>query len=693
MKKLIAKWKTFTVWFRAFLILSVAFLAVGLASLGTATSAGKAYGLWTKGEGDVSEPAIVFRLSNLTEKKGNSNVTVELAVKRVFVNVAAIYGQPGEVATLRLGRGYSATSSFSTYTDGTIENFYAAEGTSNAPGALYNWVEPFAEKIPAAGWRVSTYRCFKLTSRTHNVLINEVVFLGEILDENREGTGKMCVIPAEIDAGDATLLPIEQEEGESREQARARALKEAGALLDAQIRPSASQSSFFRFSQEEVYSLMTIREMRTGTRYDNRNVGLYRGDTVYGALGNDILALGTLIFGMSPFGLRFFPMLASFGVLIFGYMLAKRLGKTEKAGFLFAVLYALGNFAFGFGHLGTPLMLGLFFFTASLDLMHRFYWRGMKKANAASAVPVALSGLFAACAILVNGAWLIPAAGIVALFVLGMVRQRRAKQYYLDKAIAEAETESVAPMSEDEGVNTPSKAERKVARVAREYAFRERIAPTLFAAFFLIGGLLLSVLAMLPASPAYIKIFDDPSAPKIGFFGLIWETFKGGYTGRNVTAYGGSGWAFFYELFRGTGSVYAVTGIVFNVVGMLACVFGAVFAVYRIVRILSAGKPAREQRGELRALAVPLVGCLLTLIPSFFGAGAVAFRGAASVFGFILFAMAHRHFSESGDAVAAKAARIAVIVGLCLLVVFFLLTAFFTFSIPLPGSFMGKLFG
>lgn len=683
-----SKWNSLSRSFRAFLILALLFLAIGLGTLGAVSHTGKAYGLWTKGEGDEQQPAIVFSLSNLTAKdKSGNTVTTYLSLKKVYVNVAAVYGEPGEAATLRLGRAYSATSSFSSYVEGSVANVgYEApsSGTAAVQNALSNWVQPF--RIPESGWNIRDYRYFRLISSTHNILINEIVFVGEKLDADGKGTGAFCVIPATVYTGDATMVPFEQQEGESRDHARERELEKAKALLDAQQIPSDAQTTFFRFSEREAYTLMTLREMQAGGSYDARNIGKYRGDTVYGALGADILYLGTLIFGMSPFGLRFFPMLASFGVLVIGFFLTKRLTKSEEAGFVFALLYALGDFAFGFGRLGTPLAVGLFFFVLALDLMHRFYANGMKRADFASAAPVALSALFAVCAILVNGVWLIPSLGILALFVAGAVRQKNAMRYRLDRAIEEAEEEAAASADTEDGAPKPATAKRKAAAIAAEARFKERTAPVLFVLFALVGALLVSALSMYPVLAAYGKLYDDPANPRFGLYGLLWQCFKGGYAG------GTGAWGALDVLFRGSGSLYAVAGISFNLAATFAAAFGIVFACFRVISILRGGKPEKTDRTELRGVVIPLIGFVLSLVCSFFGGGAAAFRGLAWVFGFILFAGGRDYFATSEDGRVVKAVRILSAAGLVLLALCFCIAAFFTFSIPLPAAFMNALF-
>ena len=692
--------------FIGFLVLACVFLLVGLGTLGSFSSVGKAYGLRYQSEEDSELPAIVFELSDLEEevkdKNGNvTTVTTNLMLKHVYLNIGAIYADAGEYITLRLGRGYSASSSaFSNTVDGYIENFWynappeesgekAVETTKNA---LYNWVEPF--EIPESGWNVGSYPAYRLilpsnaNTKNFNILINEIVFVGEKLGSNGQATGELCVIPTKIYTGDNTVVPVTPEAGQTRDEARKAELERANALIDAQKIPVLAQSSFFRFSDSEILTLMNVREICSGSSYETRNVGLYEGDRVYGPLGLDLIAFGTVIFGMSPFGLRFFPMLASFGVLMFGFffvrnLFAKKGVKSDLAGFVFAVLYALSTLSIGIGHFGTPLMIGVFFFVASLYFVHRFYKFGLKKDDLVSAAPLALSGFFGACAILTNGVWVVPVAGLVVLFGLGMVRQQKARRYFLNKAIAEAEA-SPAKMELSEDGTVVDAGKEKVAKVVREYRYKNALAPAVFGVFLLLGTLLLAALAGLPASFAYMKLYDDPSSPAYSVFGLVWKAFVGGFTGVNIVGMQ-SGWKLFYEVFRGTGEMYAVTAIAVNAVAALAAVLGVAYAVYRIVAVLL----KRADKAELRGVLVPLAGIALGLIAAIYG-DALGFVLLAYTFGFMLFGGAVKHFYENEK--TRLATKIVCIVGSVLLLLCFLLFAVFTFSIPLPNTFLVKIF-
>ena len=128
MRKMFAKLKSYSAYFCAFLILAFAFLAVGLGTLGTTATTGGSYELKTRGSSAV-EPAIVFHLSDYREETedGSSSSTTPLVVKHIYLNVGAIYAQEGAVATLRLGRAYSVTSSYPNYVEASIANFRQAD--------------------------------------------------------------------------------------------------------------------------------------------------------------------------------------------------------------------------------------------------------------------------------------------------------------------------------------------------------------------------------------------------------------------------------------------------------------------------------------------------------------------------------------------------------------------------------------
>ena len=652
-------WKSASKYFRAFLITALAFLVIGLGTLGSVMSTGDSFVLTSKQSGDEKEPSLMFHVM-LPEGLDEDTDEYNLYVKKVLVNVGAVYAPAGEDTDIRIGRGTSPDLIYSLTYPLTVPSVYRAENgsdeaLSNGP---YNWAVFDVTSVTEKGWRLRDYAYYCFFARSNSVRINEVVFVAENNDLPEEER-KPVVLAAELD--DASI--IRRAEGETKEEA----LERASAVLDSQYFPTLSSSSFYCYSEEEAYSMMTIAEMRAGGSYVTGDT--YLADTVYNALGTDILALGTLIFGMSPFGLRIFPFLAAFGVLVLGYFLVRDLSKSERAGFIFAVLYALSAAFFAAGHLGTPLMLGVFFFTASVYFCHKFYAKGMKTADFKGALPVILSALFGALAVCTNGVWVIPMLGVIALFVAGMVRQRKAKAYYLSKAEAMPEAPAAA---EETPVPSPKE------RVEREYRRKDRAAIASFAVVFLIGSLVLSLLAVIPAYLPYVRVFGDPAAP-MGVFAVAWKLFAGGFTGVNATSYAQS-WSL-HTIFAGTGELFAVT-----CAGLLTAAVAAAASIVALVWFLVGKKQC--EKPALRALIIAAVGLVLALVCSFFGGGSFGFTLTALIF---LFAIG----GFAGDQVLAeggRAAKVMMWVIAVLLILSFVLLIPFTFSVPLPAGLQTALF-
>ncbi len=671
--------------FCGFLAVALLFLAFGLGMLGSFETAGADYE-FNVSAGDQKHEVVFSLSSSVTENvvaedgtESTKTVASGLRVTDVYVYATGIYSPVGTSAGLLLERGTSRTSYSSTKYQGALENVYytapeTTEGVKKedlplaptAEDALYHWTQPFDL---GEGYSVSSYSYARLTATTHTLRIAEVVFVGRSSDSADE---TLYVVPAKIDKA----TPVVGETAEA-------AALAAGALLDAQPAepPTPAQSSFTQFTDEEVYSLLTINEMSLGNRYpadaSGNVLAVYNGDRVYGALGNEILALGVGMFGASPFGLRFFPMLAAFFTLIVGYIFVKRLTGSERGGLVFSVLYVFCCMTMGLAKLGTPLFLGVFFFALSLCLCHGFYARGMRHTNILGALPLIFSGLFGALAILVNGAFVVPVAGVAALYVLGMVRQQYAKKRMLAAALEEQ------PSSDDEE-ETP---EKRAAKVVAEYRYKNVAAGIAFPAALLLGTALLSLLFMLPAYYVFVKLYDNPASPALNILSLGWKSFVGGFVGENVGAMPPV-YHFGYKLFAGTGNAYAVSLVCINAVAAVAALVGLGFALYRVISALRVKDKTKEEKKTLRTYLVPLASFALCLATAFFAGGGYAFLVLALCSLFALAAAAHEDLAKAHP-VAAKAVSVTAVV---LLVLAFAAAFVFVFSVPLPAGFMEKLF-
>ena len=684
---------------RIILIVALVFLVIGMSTLGSFYSAGDAYELKTQGN-SAETPTVIFRLTNpsTTDEHGHS-ATQYLRLKHIYVNIGAAYIAEGETTTIRAEVAASTTGSVSNSRrfDYTFGNFVSAteagaqEDGEEYPNIYYSW----QDMVPADsdGWSISSYRYVRLTARDANVLLNEVVFVGEVMASsasNAEGTGEIVVIPATIES--ATPLM-----GETEEEAAAR----AAALLDSQVMPSLNSFRMNKLSDEETLSMMTIREMYTGAEYGEGNI--YTGERVYGSVGEEILALGTLIFGMSPFGLRFFPMLAAAGALVCGAFLARRIAKKDAAGIIFAVLFALACAPLALGGLGTPLMIGVFFFLLSVNSCHYFYANGMRTEKFASALPLLVSGLAGALAILTHGAYLVPMVGVVALFACGMVRMRRARRVYLDKAIAEVEAEETAPAEpaeapapsapapEEDARPALSPARRKVAAVAAEYRNKTSIALVTFLGALVVGAFVLGLILATPMYFTWLKLFDNPASPSMNIIALAATAFAGGFTGVNPGGMGSSAWNVVYSISRVNGEAYsALYASVINFAALIAVLFAVVSAVVHLVMLCRTKEWGREERAAIRGIVVPAVGIILALVTAIFAKDAVQFVLLAYIFAFVLAAAEAVKLMQTSKA---KLVRILCWVELALLVVMFVLLFVFTTGLPVASGLLTAIAG
>ena len=683
---------------RIILIVALVFLVIGMSTLGSFYSAGDAYELKTQGN-SAETPTVIFRLTNpsTTDEHGHS-ATQYLRLKHIYVNIGAAYIAEGETTTIRAEVAASTTGSVSNSRrfDYTFGNFVSAtdeaqEDGEEYPNVYYSW----QDMVPADsdGWSISSYRYVRLTARDANVLLNEVVFVGEVMASsasNAEGTGEIVVIPATIES--ATPLM-----GETEEEAAAR----AAALLDSQVMPSLNSFRMNKLSDEETLSMMTIREMYTGAEYGEGNI--YTGERVYGSVGEEILALGTLIFGMSPFGLRFFPMLAAAGALVCGAFLARRIAKKDAAGIIFAVLFALACAPLALGGLGTPLMIGVFFFLLSVNSCHYFYANGMRTEKFTSALPLLVSGLAGALAILTHGAYLVPMVGVVALFACGMVRMRRARRVYLDKAIAEVEAEETAPAEpaeapapsapapEEDARPALSPARRKVAAVAAEYRNKTSIALVTFLGALVVGAFVLGLILATPMYFTWLKLIDNPASPSMNIIALAATAFAGGFTGVNPGGMGSSAWNVVYSISRVNGEAYsALYASVINFAALIAVLFAVVSAVVHLVMLCRTKEWGREERAAIRGIVVPAVGIILALVTAIFAKDAVQFVLLAYIFAFVLAAAEAVKLMQTSKA---KLVRILCWVELALLVVMFVLLFVFTTGLPVASGLLTAIAG
>ena len=676
-----------------FLIIMILFLGITLGTAGSVASFGKSFEL--QFSTDTNWSWVVFEVSApKTVDEDGKETDMDVRLHDVYINLGQIYSREA-TASLELQWGSTGTEAdnffrLSKMKTAVVHNPYyvpeeGAEETkpkdseNHVYDAAYRWIAPFGvtELEETSSYRVmSSPKYFKLVLpkvgnkyQSGNILVNEIVFIGEVYKDSK-GTGEYVVLPAKIDA--RTYVPdADREAGMAR----------AETLIDAQKMPVVSESSYYRFGEEEQKILHTVAEMRMGNSFVPGDT--YVGDTTYNSLGLDLACLGTLIFGMSPFGLRFFNVLASFGILVVGFFFVRRLfSGSDKAGLSFAIIYALCGVSVSLAHIASPIMLGVFFLLSSLSACYRFYASGMKKSLARETIPLLVSGLAGALAILVNGAFLIPVAGVVVLFGFGVAKQYKKDRLVLDEAIefAEAERAKGIPAISEDGVESEGNKKVRTALKARSYDMAASIA--VFVCSLDLALFVLSILFALPAIYAVGKIYYGIAGASPNIFWVVIRLFFAGFR-----VSGANGWNYLYPVFTGSGDKYAVTLGMMNFTASLLGLLGIAFAVYRIVKLAKNKTPFT---GYVSVM-IPLVGLAVSLLTGAFAGGSVAFVFLANLFAFMLVAGGGELFQEEG-AKQAKAVFIVKIVALALLVACFALTAVFTFSVPLPAWFMGKIF-
>ena len=689
------------------LIIMVLFLGAVLGTSGSTISTGESFELqYNNTSGDSTNWSwVTFKVSAPKTKDENGKETnMSVRLHDAYINIGTIYSG-AETVTLELKRTSSAPSSSSSAPN--LSEFVMSSGLRRAVfynsayvpkegdkpteetdslanyvrGAEYSWVAPFGVNNLSTSYKNLSspvyflLRHYDLGSKS-NILINEIVFVGEVLEDG-EGTGKYVVLPVEIDS--RTYLPYDAET-EGKEDAIAR----AGALIDKQRMPVMSSSSFYEYGAEEKDMLRTLSEIRMGNQYIPYD--WYSGDTTYNSLGLNLTYLGTLIFGTSPFGVRFFSSLASFGILVVGFFFVRRLFHgSDKAGISFAIIYAFAGATISLAHLASPVMLGVFFLISSLAACYRYYAVGMKKASPMSTMPLLLSGLAGACAVLVNGAFVIPVAGVVALFIAGLLKQRKKDRAALEEAIAFAEDEKkngVVPAKSEGGEEeTQSEGQAQLQKAYNAYRYDLASCCSVFLFSLIFGIFVLSVLLVLPVSYAANKIYNGIASASPNLFQVAFRLFAAGFSGDK------SGWNYLYPVFTGAGESYAVTLGIMNFTASLLGLVGIALAIYRIVLLAQNKAPFKSYLSVL----IPCAGLVLSLVTAAFAGGSVAFVLLANLFAFMLVSGGGEQLAQQGEK-QAKAVFIVKIISLVLLALCFGLLAVFTFSVPLPAAFMANFF-
>ena len=687
--------------------LVLVFLIAGACTIGGFSSPGSAYYL-------PAEQYIVYYLDFREDENGD---TASLA--SVYVNVGAVYTDIGDTFTLEFRHGNASGS----YTNGkfssagmgkiALANIYQApaedtEGeesadTAAALGTNYGWVKAFDYTEDPVSY--SSYRLVRVAASC-DMLLYGISFV----DTQGE------VIPAYTAEADvrgffgSSYWPSYRDLFRANDRSSAYgALGEPAALTDGAA-PAAGDTAYSQFTQEEKYTLLQIDNIRLGSIVAD---GTYNASTDFGPLAALLPMLGTLIFGVCPFGLRIVPLLCTAGLIAVLYFFGKELFRRPGWGFLPAALTAFGGLALTVGRLGlayAPIALCV---VAAYWCMFRFFRRGVSAAKpAASACSVLASGLCFALAMALDPKCIFALLGLAGLFAAGMVRQKRKDAAALAKvraAAAEGEeaNASAAPQSDTPQSYALDTAQSYARRLAWLFAVLGFIAATV--AFI--------ALAFLPQYFTYMQLYEaDPSAPSLGFFTLLFRALGDAFTVSDVTALSAAnaascfGWLIGFKgatLFTaGEGGAYIALNAQANYAMLLVALVGFVWSTVYTLRYAFGGGQKRREAGEaassfVAAYCVLTAGSLTSLLQYAFCGGANAAQSMlfyAFFFGYIplLFALLRsRDASAPRVLFGIRTDRTGILLACAcaLFIVVFALTLPMQFCIPLAEGAAAAMFG
>ena len=691
--------------------LVLVFLIAGACTIGGFSSPGSAYYL-------PAEQYIVYYLDFREDENGD---TASLA--SVYVNVGAVYTDIGDTFTLEFRHGNASGS----YTNGkfssagmgkiTLANIYQApaedtEGeeaadTAAALGTNYGWVKAFDYTEDPVSY--SSYRLVRV-SASCDMLLYGISFV--------DTQGK--VIPAYTAEADvrgffgSSYWPSYRDLFRANDRSSAYgALGEPAALTDGTA-PAAGDTAYSQFTQDEKYTLLQIDNIRLGSIVAD---GTYNASTDFGPLAALLPMLGTLVFGVCPFGLRIVPLLCTAGLIAVLYFFGKELLRRPGWGFLTAALTAFGGLALTVGRLGlayAPIALCV---VAAYWCMFRFFRRGVSAAKpAAGACNVLASGLCFALAMALDPKCIFALLGLAGLFAAGMVRQKRKDAAALAKvraAAAEGAEAAAAQYASD--APQLDTAQSYALDTAQSYA--RRLAWLFAVLGFIAATVAFIALAFLPQYFTYMQLYEaDPSAPSLGFFTLLFRALGDAFTVSDVTALSAAnaascfGWLIGFKgatLFTaGEGGAYIALNAQANYAMLLVALVGFVYSTAYTVRYAFCGGQKRRDAGEfafsaVAAYCVLTAGSLTSLLQYAFCGGANAAQSMlfyAFFFGYIplLFALLRsRDASAPRVLFGIRTDRTGILLACAcaLFIVVFALTLPMQFCIPLAEGAAAAMFG
>ena len=418
-------------------------------------------------------------------------------INDIYVNVGAMYVEQGTDVNLTVKSTTSTAENPSSWT--TIKTIALGNAYSNGNGlnnANYNWVEV------ATGLNKNSVKTLSFTF-DKNVQINEIVCFAK-------------------DGSKIALKPlVAASEGYKAE--------DMSAVTDAQNSFTSSTSAKYNFSAEESHymtSIFTI--LHQGETYAN---SIYRLDADFSAVASLLMLPSVAMFGVSTFAIRFPALVAMTATLVFIFLLATDLFKSEKYAMFTTALFAFGGIATSVGTYGSAHSLVALALVAALYFMYRFYAKGMSDKHVIkSSMNILISALCCAFAVAMDVMACFPAAGVMVLFVFGLLRMHKSYKLALSKTEGKEQTQ-VDENGEETIVNKAAE------KVQKAHSYKMQVAISLCALGSFLGGFIILLITGVICYPAYVAVYDNFSNPTQSFAALVWQNFIGSGKFNNLTAY------------------------------------------------------------------------------------------------------------------------------------------------------------
>ena len=467
--------KKITAYTWAFILVILTFFTVGMFTLGSTKTTGKAMTV-------LQNETVYYEI----EKDGTK---ASDTIDSIYVNIGAIHADPATDAKITVKTSNSSTStapskaSWTTFGD-TITVRSGVDNPSSS-SMMYNWVKV------ASGLSKSSYK----VSFTSNVPMD----LNEIVVINKSGemvTLKGYSINTAYTAEELSYT-VDAQENFTR-------------FINEEGKVELSNNAKENLAQEEAYYMSSVQNVLAGNaKYD----ALFTLDGNFNYLATILMTPSVALFGNSAFALRLPAFIATCLLIVFAFLLVKELTKREDLAFYFSLVLTFGGLATTVGRFGAPYVMVASAIVASAYFMYRFFAHGISNSDMLGGVlSIFASGLFAAVAVAMDITALLPIAGVAVIYAFALRRQKQAHVLALEKAANE----------------------KAIARENNAYSTKVRLSYGLPVLSFVMGTVILVLLSAVLCYSAYVRAMNNT---EISFLTMLWQGVKASARDNGVTAY------------------------------------------------------------------------------------------------------------------------------------------------------------